>query len=446
MPEHVLKPGVEILEALEALAAPLGYTAVREWRVPGKAAAVDVVWLRRPHDDAPLVAFEVESTASTGLAANVLKLLSRQGAAQPLHLFHLVVEGGIASARPTEVEQAFGSHNYSVHLLSGGGEPGQFLEKLIDVHARVSDQLDGFGLGRLLIAGPWPQELVDPLLRHAQAKGLRGLSERTYALLALASREFRPSLRRKLLELWEAELSGRSAPPNRYLEPPQPREEAYGSYMAAAGCEAIELGLVAALAPQHGHRSLELLARWQELNHIGDRLGENTGSGCQWTEYIVDNIGYYWALVAALMHDVPGARAWCARQPSALLHQIEHASHQPSGLLAVWVMHIASGVGTCEEVYEHARRYLERAGGVDRDWLVEPEPAAPSDEEGLEIVGQGIAPTAHELMRLIRGEEPGLDAIDLALSALIEDPLARPGHGGELAVLLARATETLSPT
>jgi hypothetical protein len=263
VPEHELIPGVAFIDSLAELAGPLGYTAVREWGIPGKRASVDVVWLRRPSDEAPLVAFEVESTASAGLAANVLKLLSRRGAVQPLHLFHIVVEGGSRSARPEEVVAAFGSHNYTVHVLSEDGESRRVIERILDVHARVADRLDGVAFARALAEGPWRRDDIDPVLRYAQARKLYGLSERAYVSLALASEDFRPSLRRKLLELWNAELTWQAEPPNRYDEPPQPREEPYGSYMALAACEAIELALIAALDPARGARAFEVLKRWQ---------------------------------------------------------------------------------------------------------------------------------------------------------------------------------------
>jgi hypothetical protein len=167
-------------------------------------------------------------------------------------------------------------------------------------------------------------------------------------------------------------------------------------------------------------------------------LGDFTGAGSEWSEYIVHNIGYYWALVAALMREVPGARAWCAAQPGALLSAIEHSADQAVGLLAVWVMHVAAGVDGAEETYEHARRFLAGQGGVSREWLAAPEPMAPSDEEERVIIGHGIAPDADELLRLVRAADPQLDAINLALRALLDDAAWRPRDGAELARLLAK--------
>ena len=54
---------------------------------------------------------------------------------------------------------------------------------------------------------------------------------------------------------------------------------------------AIELGLIAALKSEMGATAFEVLKRWQELNHIGDKLGPFSGAGTQWTQYEIENLG-----------------------------------------------------------------------------------------------------------------------------------------------------------
>jgi hypothetical protein len=279
MPEHAREPGRQIITALLNLGSALGYVVQPEYELPHSTAAVDVAWLREPGQP-PLVIFEVESRPTAGIAANAIKVLGRASAetVKPLHFFHLVVEGGVRSHRPADVAREYAGHNYSLHLLSDSAEPRRVLQDILLVHRRVTERVDGASLALALAQPPWPDDLVEPLLQFAEAAGFSGLSERAYVVLARRSPFFEPSLTRKLKTLWRLELAGEAEPPDPYLEPPQKREEPYGSYMAAAACEPLELGLIARGSEHDAERALDVLKRWQELNHIGDTPGPFTGS------------------------------------------------------------------------------------------------------------------------------------------------------------------------
>jgi hypothetical protein len=408
---------------------------------PG-TAAVDVVWLRRPSDGVPLVAFEVETTASAGIAGNALKILGKSSSRlrKPLHLFHVVVQGGKNSERPVDVATEFAAHNYSIHLLDADDEPLSFFKNVLEVHSRVADRINGVSFALVLASPPWPSSLLEGALAYVEDLGLRGLSERSLVLLAREdATRFLPILSRRFQKLWHREIVEGKDPPDLYLEPEQPREEDYGSYMAWAACEALELGLTAAMRPELGPTALNVLKRWQALNHIGDKLGPHTGSGVQWTQYEIDNLGYMWALIAVLMRDVPGAVRWCAEQPAALLAEIRETDAGGVLLLAVWVMHIAAAANA-EDIYEPARARLERAGGVSTTWLARPEPGSPGEDGDWSSVfgGERIAPTREELVLVVRrhGANPG-SAVGLALDALLEDAALRPSDGSLVAALLA---------
>jgi hypothetical protein len=322
------------------------------------------------------------------------------------------VEGGVRSHRPADVAREYAGHNYSLHLLSDSAEPRRVLQDILLVHRRVTERVDGASLALALAQPPWPDDLVEPLLQFAEAAGFSGLSERSYVVLARRSPFFEPSLTRKLKTLWRLELAGEAEPPDPYLEPPQKREEPYGSYMAAAACEPLELGLIARGSEHDAERALDVLKRWQELNHIGDTPGPFTGSGSQWTEYAVGQLGFLWALVAALFEKVAGSRAWCAAQPASLLQHVYDGDAPEIALLAVWVMHLSAGLPDCEGIYERARARLARDGGVSLTWLVSPEPAAPAaDGDWTAILPSsegGIAPGATELLELVDrwGDKP----------------------------------------
>lgn len=444
MSRHTLGPGRDVIEALVVLGAALDYTTVEEWRVPDTTAAVDVAWLRRAADQVPILMFEVESRPGDGVAVNAMKLLGKRSAdlPKPLHLFHVVVSGGQRSARPVDVERTFAAHNYSMHLLSADDEPAGLLSQVLSVHARIADRVDGVRLAEALRRAPWPTELVEPLLQHAETEGLAGLGEPAYVALARRSAQFRPSLTRKLRALWGAHLAGHAEPLNRYHEDPQGREGSYPSYMGSAACEALELGLLAALDPSCGPRALVVLQGWQELNHIGDSKGPFTGGGTQWTQYVLEQGAFLWALVATLMRDVPGARAWCAGQPAAFLEDLNPDADGPLiAALAVWIMHLAAAPG-CETLYERARARLEVCGGVNDGWLVAPHPGPPFEDEWEDILPEGpdpgLAPAAAKLVAMVRAAgHPAVDPVALALGALLDDPAFRPGDGAAVAACLA---------
>jgi hypothetical protein len=447
MTRHTLGPGREVIRALVALGAALDYTTVEEWRVPDTTAAVDVAWLRRAADHVPILMFEVESRPGDGVAVNAMKLLGKHAAdlPKPLHLFHVVVGGGQRSARPVDVERTFAAHNYSVHLLSTDDEPAGLLSQVLSVHARIADRVDGVRLAEALRRKPWPAELVEPLLQHAETEGLRGLGEPAYVAMARRSAQFRPSLTRKLRALWAAQLAGAVEPPNRYDEDLHRRAGSYSSYMGTAACEALELGLLAALDPACGPRALVILERWQELNHIGDSKGPFTGGGTQWTQYVLEHGAFLWALVAALMRDVPGARAWCAAQPAAFLEDLNPDADGPLiAALAVWIMHLAA-VPECEPTYARACARLDRCGGVNDRWLVAPHPGPPCDDGWEEVLPDGRGPqpvpVSEELVAMVRAKgHPAGDPVDLALGALLDDPVYRPGDGAAVAACLAADT------
>jgi hypothetical protein len=172
MPEHALEPGRQVIAALLNLGRALGYLEEAEYELPHSTAAVDVAWLREPGQP-PLVIFEVESRPTAGIAANAMKVLGRASAEtiKPLHLFHLVVEGGVRSHRPADVAREYAGHNYSLHLLSDPGEPRRLLQEILRVHRRVTDRVDGVSLALAVAQPPWPDELVEPLLLYSEAAG-----------------------------------------------------------------------------------------------------------------------------------------------------------------------------------------------------------------------------------------------------------------------------------
>ena len=343
----------------------------------------------------------------------------------------------------------FAAHNYSIHLLDAEDEPLRLFQNILDVHSRVADRVEGRLFASVLAEAPWPTSLLRDVVAHAKDLGLAGMGERCFVLLSREnSPRFLPLLLERLQQIWDQEIAEGKEPPNLYMEPGQPREEPYGSYMANAACEALELGLIAASKSELGATAFEVLKHWQKFNHIGDKVGPFTGAGTQWTQYEIENLGYMWALIGALMFDVEGAARWCAEQPAALLAELPETDAGEVLLLAAWVMHI-SAAASAEDIYGTARARLERAGGISTTWLGQPEPGTPGEdgEWGIVFEGDRVAPTAAELVSLVdrSGVEPG-DPTTLALGALLEDPAMRPTDGAILAATLGAARRSEGST
>jgi hypothetical protein len=438
MTEHSLAQGVSVLDSLKDVGRALGYEVAEEWAPAGVQAGIDLVYLPRHGDCHPVLAFEVESTASQGLANNAIKTFGRPSSdlPKPLHFFHIVVSGGTRSNRPDATAALLFNQNYSVHLLDHEEEPDRLTQMILSVHRRTTSQLDAVAVG-LTLGRRCGVNIAESALAHARGLGF-DIPAAAYTVLALCEPQFRRALREELRQLWSAQLAGERRAPNRYFGESVGKPHAYRSYMARAACEGLELGLLAALSPDDGPAAFAVLRDWQEANHIGDQLGEYTGSGSQWTEYVIEQMGYYWALMAALMRRVPGGRTWCASQPGALLRVIEDVRYVTVDLLAVWVMHAAAGDGAPTELYESGRRRIESSGGVAESWLAAPEPGPPNEEMSFNLLGNGVSPTPSELRGLVSSaSDDGRDAVDLALSALIEDPILRPHDGAQLVRILA---------
>jgi hypothetical protein len=376
-----------------------------------------------------------------------MKILGRTAAegAKPLHLFHVVVRGGMRSRRPTDTAREFAGHNYTVHLLASANEPGELLKAILGAHRRVTAAVDGVAVGTALRAPLWSDMSADDVVRQIEEAGLDGLRGLQVATLALHNSEFRSTLARHLIETWRGVFQGERPAPNRYLGASEHPYATYGSYMAEAACEGLELGLIARLLPEHGEQAFRTLQQWQEANHIGDSVGPFSGAGVQWTHYAMNHLGYYWALLAALFTEVPGARRWCASQPLKLVEALPATPWR--ALLALWVMHALPDDPQYQSTYEGAARAVRDVGGLAPSWIARPSPAGPDPEYAEEdewtvLVGDGtgVVPTPDELRRLVHssGADP-VEPVELALRALLEEPAMRPADGAALAAVLAVA-------
>lgn len=154
--EHTKPQGLAVIEALYELGEALGYSAQREHTV-GQTAAVDLSWTAADSNDVPLFIFEVESTASTGIANNAMKVYGSpmSDLPRPLFFFHLVLEGSKDNERIRNAQNMWGQHNYRVYRFSDQNDRSALALEILRQHRRVSRYLQPAQLADALNNTVW---------------------------------------------------------------------------------------------------------------------------------------------------------------------------------------------------------------------------------------------------------------------------------------------------
>ena len=143
MSYHILSAGLQVVEGLECLAEALGYTSVREHTVRRAGAAVDLAWFAAGDHRVPLMIFEVESTASSSMANNAMKVFSQDvdDFVKPLFFFHILLGGGPDNERIAALQRTWGTYNYRVYRLNEQMEVRRLVLDVLGQHRRVSGAL-----------------------------------------------------------------------------------------------------------------------------------------------------------------------------------------------------------------------------------------------------------------------------------------------------------------
>jgi hypothetical protein len=164
--KHARPEGIAVLVALEHLGEALGYEVHQEKKV-GRTAAVDLSWTAADSNDVPLFVFEVESTASTGIASNALKVFGTPSSefAKPLFFFHVVLAGRADNERIRNAQRQWGQHNYRVYRFADPREPFNLATDVLRQHRRVRKHLEPLEVARALADPMWggSQTVIDAL-------------------------------------------------------------------------------------------------------------------------------------------------------------------------------------------------------------------------------------------------------------------------------------------
>lgn len=371
--------GLAVIDALYELGVALGYSAQREHTV-GQSAAVDLSWTAADSNDVPLFIFEVESTASTGLANNAMKVYGSpmSDLPRPLFFFHLVLGGSKDNERIRNAQNAWGQHNYHVYRFGAESDRLALALDILRQHRRVSRYIQPAVLAEALNNVVWG----DP----STVKDALKLTERIlfdapylhdYASMARDDSSY--------LNLFVSRL--------RYLdEMPAGTDrkhlsrEGYGDGPGTYIPGLFEVGLriyAGDIPDSEGPRAFE---RWATSVRFGPRVIDAAfGLDRDYDSYVIGVAPIDYSLTAALLATHPISRDWVLQDFSGLLARERSSSLPPRFRLpgSVWLAHLLCATPVngssrartslnIESLYADVQTHVKEGGGIPIGLLTEP--------------------------------------------------------------------------
>jgi hypothetical protein len=360
--EHSLPDGKRWIENLLDLGKALGYWAEPEFDVTPtevEDAPVDVAWLASDDDRFPLFIFEVESRPSGQMVYNAAKVFGQDTLLfqKPLFHFHLVLRGGQTTGRMSAVSELFGKFNYRVYRVAEGGA-ADALKDIFSQHRRVRSTVDVPALARALTAARWQDVDIDGVWKHIEAARFNAPWARNYAQLALADKTFLTRLTRVLAADADGELTIDS--------------RQYGSFTTEHTAPLLHAAILAQQRPERATQCFERVRSVQGDGH-DRRFAPRYGLSQDYDALVFSIMPAVWALLAAALTDVDGARVWVLEQMDLVIAQESRIPFVLSALTAIWMLHVAANGGeNALEFYERATAMLNDEGGVSPSMFARP--------------------------------------------------------------------------
>ncbi len=433
MPEHTLEKGKQVIEGLTSLGQALDYFVRLEMPVKREQfnpSAVDVAWLSEKDQEFPLMIFEVESSATNTIANNAVKVLGQpnQEFEKPLFFFHIIVRGGQHSSHIEPLRTQFGTHNYR-HYRLALKEDTILVKDIFSQHRRITRKLDLSSIILALRNRAWQGIDLESVLLHIEALGFESGQGTFLPSYALLSKKF-PELQKQFLRYLRARFAS-SNPIKEY--------DNYPSYLGHQCSYPIHIGLLTAIGtPEEKVKYLQKLQQWQDNPlFLPSMIGPHFGLSRDYDWFILNFAGPLWALVAALMHDLPEAGLYIAQQCRALILEMKSAPPDLSIFTALWMLHIAASSELAEEEFEIARNYINERGGIPAELLYEPPEVLSFDPEaGKEAYPRWISNSTNLKLvpalknfrvgynaQVLTPEQYCSEAITLGIDALIEEEI-----------------------
>jgi len=352
-----------MIARLTGLGRALGYFVIPEWPIHGSSsgAAVDVAWFLDAADKFPMMIFEVESSPSTGMVNNAVKVFSKpvETLLKPLFYFHLVLSGTVDSERVDNLRQLFGTHNYRVYTPSKEQQSAALLD-ILSQHRRIRSQIDLSAVISELCSGGWDKSAVEPTLRALRHLDFRASYLQTYARGATLD----STLKQQFIEALAETIFGSKPLPFSDVQYERPFYWAHWELP-------IHLGILATNLPDKRADCFHHLREWQLHSYHISQIGPHWGLSRDYDECVALASASFWALVAALFCNTVEARKFIAEQMKPVFMAVKNHDRAVAVFHAIWLFHVAGGCGL-EELATDAFSLMQ-LHGVRLDELQAPD-------------------------------------------------------------------------
>lgn len=448
--QHTRPEGLAVIEALHELGVALGYSVQRE-HVVGQSAAVDLSWTAADSNDVPLFIFEVESTASSGIANNAMKVYGspQSDLPRPLFFFHLVLEGSKDNERIRNAQYAWGQHNYRVYRFGDEDDRSSLAFDILKQHRRVSRYIQPGALAVALNNAVWGgRSTARDALKLTEKILFDAPYLHDYATMSLNDSSYIDLFVSRLRYL--DELNTSTDGDRKHLSR-EGYEDGPGNYIP--GLFEVALRIYAGdIADSDGPIALE---RWATRSGFGLRtIDAAFGLSRDYDWYVVGVAPLVYSLTAELLAASPRSRDWVLEDFSRLLKRERVSKLDPRLRIpsVIWFAHLLCTTGVdgsspastsldVESLYVDLQTHAEEAGGIPATLLMYPPgPSGAIDErpywwdDPIKIQ----LPSRAELIALVRKTYAG--AIDdvaitelaaLCLASLVDHELYG-SHGRQL--------------
>lgn len=443
--EHKLPAGKAAIEALHQLGEALGYTVQREHLV-GDSAAIDMSWTAADSNDIPLFVFEVESTASQGLANNAAKIYGSLTSElpRPLFFFHLVLKGSKDNQRIQNVQRTYHDQNYVVYRFSDEKERAALPLDILKQHRRVSRFVDPEALAAALGNPVWCCSTAKETLEASEKLLFDAAYLHDYVVLAQTDRSYLSLFAARLRYLDEL----RTQPTN--IGTSHLSREGYidgpGSYIPGL----LEVGLriyAGDIADDDGPLAFERWATSADLNLR--MIDASFGLSRDYDWHLIGVAPFDYSFVATLLAQHPLSRDWVIRDFSCLIEKEQASIPHPRLRIPaiVWLAHLLCVTGVeelsplsasldIEAMYKQLQAQAQGVGGIPSNLLINPPSAMGSIDDKpdwWDSADEVPLPSRAELRLLVKehveDRAEKMDPVLLSLTALVScDPYENPGQ------------------
>lgn len=359
---HTLPAGLALIAGLARLGEALGYEVERERPVGKAGAAVDLAWYAAGEVTVPLMVFEVESSASTSMANNAMKILARDADdfVKPLFFFHVLLSGGQDNDRIAQLRRQWGQHNYRVYRLNDRAESQRLLADVLSQHRRLRSHLSVAALDEVLQQDVWAEVDRSAVFDEVQARNFRAAFARDFALRAGTSSAARGYFLRYLSQVHSGTIVS---------------DNSYGGYVGRTYPGMLEIGILGNAGILPDQDACDRLEAWQSRFGTLRAIGPHFGLSRDYDAFVLGSAPALYGILGLLARKLPKTLAWCALDLASIVTGARERGMPPELWLpgSLWAAHlIAIALVSSkdeqrlelEKAYGSTRRALNAAGGI----------------------------------------------------------------------------------